>query len=277
MKKEIRNLIGLCLTVCSFLCIQSVQAARVDTLSVKSRTMNKDIQVVYILPEKALADTPCPVLYLLHGYSDNARTWIRKIPSLRQQADEKGIIIVCPDGKTSWYFDSPMNPSVRYETFIASELVAYTDRHFATIAHRKARAITGQSMGGHGAMHLAIRHKDTFGAVGCMSGGVDIRPFPQNWDIKESLGEYEQHPEVWDANTVINLIDRLANGDLAITIDCGKDDFFYKVNQNLHKKLWNNGIAHDFVTRPGGHDWVYWAVSIEHQLLFFDRFFNKGK
>ena len=81
-------------------------------------------------------------------------------------ADEKGIIFVCPDGKDSWYWDSPKNPAYRYETFVSSELVNYIDRNYKTIADRKGRAITGLSMGGHGAMWLGIRHKDVFGAAG---------------------------------------------------------------------------------------------------------------
>ena len=71
----------------------SVQAARVDTVFVKSPSMNKDIKVVYILPDKTMAEHPqaCPVIYLLHGYSGNARSWIGLKPELPQIADEKGI------------------------------------------------------------------------------------------------------------------------------------------------------------------------------------------
>ena len=153
------------------------------------------------LGKKAVA---CPTIYLLHGYGGNAKTWIDIKPNLPQIADEKGIIFVCPDGKNSWYWDSPINPSFRYETFISSELVKYIDEHYKTIADRKGRAITGLSMGGHGAMWNAIRHKDTFGAGGSTSGGMDIRPFPKNWDMSKQLGEYESNKEVWDNHTVIN-------------------------------------------------------------------------
>ena len=141
-------------------------AAKVDTLLIKSPSMNKDVQVVVVTPDAALGKkaVACPTIYLLHGYGGNAKTWIDIKPNLPQIADEKGIIFVCPDGKNSWYWDSPINPSFRYETFISSELVKYIDEHYKTIADRKGRAITGLSMGGHGAMWNAIRHKDTFGA-----------------------------------------------------------------------------------------------------------------
>ena len=173
--------------------VVATRAARVDTIMVKSPSMNKDVKVVVVTPDVALGKKAlaCPVLYLLHGYGGNAKTWIGIKPNLPQIADEKGMIFVCPDGKNSWYWDSPLNPSYRYETFISSELVKYIDEHYKTIADRKGRAITGLSMGGHGAMWNAIRHKDIFGGAGTTSGGMDIRPFPKNWEMSKQLGDYD--------------------------------------------------------------------------------------
>ena len=225
-------------------CLSAVmlQAARVDTVLVRSAAMNKDVKVVYVLPDKAIGKQACPVVYLLHGYGGNARSWVQLKPELPQMADEKGIIFVCPDGKNSWYWDSPENPAYRYETFVTSELVKYTDGNYATIPDRKARAISGLSMGGHGALWSAIRHKDVFGAAGSMSGGVDIRPFPQNWEMNKQLGEA---------------------------------DFFLEVNKDLHNRLLARKIDHDFITRPGGHTGTYWNNSIDYHVLFFDKFFKK--
>ena len=254
-------------------------AAKVDTLLIKSPSMNKDVQVVVVTPDAALGKKAvvCPAIYLLHGYGGNAKTWIGIKPNLPQIADEKGIIFVCPDGKNSWYWDSPLNPSYRYETFISSELVKYIDEHYKTIADRKGRAITGLSMGGHGAMWNAIRHKDTFGASGSTSGGMDIRPFPKNWDMSKQLGECESNKEVWDNHTVINQLDRLKDGSLAIIIDCGADDFFLQVNKAAHEALLKRGIGHDFIIRPGAHNPRYWNNAIDYQVLFFKKFFNKSK
>ena len=87
-------------------------AAKVDTLLIKSPSMNKDVKVVVVTPDVALGKKAlaCPVLYLLHGYGGNAKTWIGIKPNLPQIADEKGMIFVCPDGKNSWYWDSPLKP-----------------------------------------------------------------------------------------------------------------------------------------------------------------------
>lgn len=255
-----------------------LQAARVDTINVQSPSMKKGVQVVYIIPDKAVEQDPqaCPVIYLLHGYGGNAKSWLQLKPELTEIADEKEIIFACPDGKNSWYWDSPKNPDYCYETFVSSELVNYTDSHYATVRDRKGRAITGLSMGGHGALWNAFRHKDVFGAAGSTSGGVDIRPFPDNWQMKEQLGEFASNKAVWEAHTVINQIDKIENGDLAIIIDCGEKDFFLDVNKEFHKQLLASGIDHDFITRPGMHNGNYWNNSIDYQILFFNKYF-KGR
>ncbi len=242
---------------------------------VHSASMQKQVEVLYIVPDKAIdGSSACPVLYLLHGYSDNAYKWLQVNPGLPRIAEEKGIIFVCPDGENSWYWDSPLNPAYRYETFVSTELVDYTDRHYSTIAHRKGRAITGLSMGGHGALWLSIRHQDVFGAAGSTSGGVDIRPFADNWEMKKQLGERSEHPERWDAHTVMTQLDKLTSGSLALTIDCGSEDFFLDVNRDLHRQLLGCNIPHDFSVRPGGHNNSYWRNALDHQLLFFEKFFR---
>lgn len=264
--------------IIGLLCLSAgMQAAKVDTLAVHSDAMKKDVQVITICPEKAMEGEKCPVLYLLHGYGGNAGTWIGIKPELPQIADREGIILVCPDGKNSWYWDSPLNKEYRYETFVSKELVDYIDRHYATKAERDSRAVTGLSMGGHGGLWLSVRHKDVFGGGGSTSGGLDIRPFPDSWNMKAQLGEEAAHQQVWDEHTVINQLDKITDGDLAIIIDCGYDDFFLEVNKAVHERLLERKISHDFIIRPGGHTSQYWNNSIDYQILFFSKFFNKPK
>lgn len=130
-------------------------------------------------------------------------------------------------------------------------------------------------MGGHGALYLAFKHQDIFGAAGSMSGGVDIRPFPLNWDMSKRLGSYAGNQERWEKNTVINMVHLLTPNSLAICIDCGTEDFFFQVNKNLHDKLLERNIPHDFIVRPGVHDWDYWFNAVQYQLLFMHNFFVK--
>ncbi len=268
------------LLICFWICIP-VNSSVVDTVKIKSGKMNRDISCVVISPDKKKCDLYFPVLYLLHGYSsqgyhDSHKVWIDKIKTnLPVLADQYGIMIVCPNGENSWYWDSPVHSRSQFETFIAKELVEYIDKNYATIPDRRGRAITGASMGGHGALWLAIRHQDVFGAAGSMSGGVDITPFPDKWEIEKLLGE-KSSGTVWKQYTVINQVDKLQNGNLCLIIDCGYNDFFFQVNDNLHRELLKRKIAHDYIVRPGGHTSQYWNNAIDYQFLFFKKFFNEG-
>lgn len=248
-------------------------AAQVDTLSVRSESMRKGIKTIVIVPDVA-KERACPTVYLLHGFGGNYKTWLQIKPELPRIADRMGFVFVCPDGAGSWYWDSPRNPDVRYETFISTELVRFVDARYNTIKERSGRAITGLSMGGHGAMWNAIRHSEMFGAAGSTSGGLDIRPFPKSWEMYKQLGARDEHPDVWDTHTVINLVPGLENGRLALIVDCGYGDFFFDVNQKFHEALLERGIDHDFLVRPGEHNNTYWRNSIDYQLLFFQKYFE---
>lgn len=265
------------LFVFTLLCCWQIQAQSVDTIGVRSESMNKDIQTVVVIPDAYYynLNEKFPVIYLLHGYGGDAKTWIGIKPNLLQVANERNVIFVCSDGENSWYWDSPVNPECRFETFVSKELVAYVDTNYRTIASPSGRAITGLSMGGHGGLWLSIRHSDVFGAGGSMSGGLDIRPFPDNWDMKKQLGEYAQNQERWDRHTVINALEKLHNNEIAIIIDCGFKDFFYEVNKNVHEKLLQRGINHEFIIRPGEHNSKYWNNAIDAQVMFFRKFFDK--
>lgn len=253
-------------------------AATVDTVETYSNSMQKTIKAVIITPDGYSESKGLPVLYLLHGHGGNYADWITKDKELDEYADRYNMIIVCPDGGVnSWYFDSPVNKDFRYETYVSKELVTWVDKNYKTIKDRSGRAITGLSMGGHGALYLAFRHQDVFGAAGSMSGGVDIRPFPRNWELSQRLGTYAENPENWNENTVINMLHLLTPGSLALIIDCGTGDFFYEVNVKLHEKLKYRNIPHDFISRSGSHTWDYWKNSIRYQLVFFTDFFDKRR
>ncbi|PZX58237.1 S-formylglutathione hydrolase FrmB [Algoriphagus ratkowskyi] len=252
--------------------------ASVDTVTTFSAAMQKEIKAVVITPKEYSQDKDYPVVYLLHGYSGNYKNWIEKVPQLESYADQYGLIIVTPDGNFgSWYWDSPEVADSKYETYVGKELVEFIDNEYSTIPSREGRAITGLSMGGHGALYLAFRHQDTYGSAGSLSGGVDIGPFPENWEMKKYLGIKAENPERWEEYSVMYQSNRLLPNKLALIISCGTADFFYNVNVKLHEKLAYNNIPHTFMTGPGGHTWEYWADAVQYQLLFFHNYFEAGK
>jgi len=249
-------------------------AAQIDTVAVFSAKMQREIPALVVVPDAGVGRR-MPVLYLLHGFGGSYTTW-QNITDLRPLADACGMIVVCPDGANSWYWDSPLDPASQFETFVAQELPDWIDARYLTIPSREGRAVTGLSMGGHGALWVALRHKDRFGAAGSTSGGVDIRPFPDSWEMKKQLGELKDNPERWNAHTVIRQAASLRDGELALIFDCGYQDFFYQVNLNLHEQLMRQGVGHDFLVRPGAHNAAYWSASLPCQMLFFQRWFARN-
>lgn len=251
-------------------------AAQVDTVSVYSASMKKTIKNVVIKPDRfRTGETEYPLLFLLHGAGDNYSGWVKRVPEIVAYADQYNVLIVCPDGGlTSWYIDSPIDETMQFETYINGELYSYVMNNYPVSKAAKQHAITGNSMGGHGAVYSALRYPQHWGAVGCLSGGVDFRPFPDSWDIKKRLGTYAENPQVWDEHVVINQIDKIKPGTLSISIDCGVDDFFIHVNRNLHQALMDRKIPHDYIERPGEHNWRYWSNALKHQISYFDTCFR---
>lgn len=251
-------------------------SAKVDTVAVFSQSMQKDIKSVVILPDAYEAGKDFPVIYLLHGYGGDYADWVNKAPKVKDLADKYSFIIVCPDGgRGSWYWDSPIDEGFKYETFVAKELVDWVDRNYKSLASREGRAITGLSMGGHGALYVAFKNQDVFGAAGSTAGGVDIRPFPKNWDMEHRLGSYAENSERWSEHTVINMLHLLTPNSLQLIIDCGTSDFFNLVNLKLHEEMLSRNIEHTFISQPGAHNWDYWQKSISYQMLFMNSFFEK--
>ncbi len=256
----------------------AIKAGVVDTIITYSHAMHKDVKSVIILPNSyADSSKNYPVIYLLHGYAGNYSNWITIAPQLQSLVDEYQMIIVCADGGSrSWYIDSPMDTTFKYETYIVKELIPDIDARYRTIENRNHRAISGLSMGGHGGLFLGIKHKKLFGAAGSMSGGLDLLQHTATWKDKQKLlGDTTVYKQNWTSHSVIYMMDYLKNGELKMIIDCGVDDYFIGINRAINQKLLNLKIAHDYIERPGSHNHQYWTNSINYQLLYFHLFFEE--
>ena len=251
-----------------------------DTITIASEYISPAMKVVVITPagydDPVNATRRYPVVYLLHGAGDDYRCWpTRTQPALDSLATRWNMIFVCPDGRNSWYFDSRTNPAMQMESFFTKTLVPHIDANYRTRPEASQRAITGLSMGGHGALRLAMLHPDIWANAGATSGGVDFTPWPNGWNIDKALGKYNENKELWHNSTVISLVPTLKPGQLNIIFDCGVDDFFFNVNNNLHDALLQAKIPHDYITRPGGHTHQYWRNAILYQLQYFNDRFGK--
>lgn len=253
----------------------TLQAAKVDTLTIQTRLLPRPMKVVTVVPDAAAKNkaNKFPTVYMLNGYSGSHRDWISKAP-LRELSDKYGMILVAPNGMDSWYLDSSVNPKMKMETFFTTELVPYIDRNLPTIKDPSKRAITGLSMGGHGALWLALRHPDIWKNCGSMSGGVCLSGIGGKYKIPEALGKNASAKTLAD-HSVSELVKTIKPGQNNIIFDCGASDFFAKINDDLHESMLALKIPHDYTSRPGTHSWAYWTNSILYHLLYFNTQFKK--
>ena len=260
-------------------CVNPALAFETTQVSIPSASMNTSYPATVVLPDTySLSNKSYPVVYLLHGYGSNYQSWAKN-SEVEAFADQRQLTIVMPDGNVgSWYIDSPVKPNSRFETYIYQDVISHIDKHYRSIKQKNARAISGFSMGGFGALNIALNHSTLFGAAGSISGGVDPRPFQQHWQLSEVFGSPSKTKSYWDSRAIINNSHRFLSSALDVTLDCGVDDFFIATNRALRQKLLELNIAHDYSERPGGHNWNYWRRAIKYQMLFFaDGFDHKLK
>ncbi len=245
--------------------------AKTDTLHIESRVLQKTNPAVVVVPDIPVPAAGFALTFILHGYSGSAFDWPGNT-DLQSLADRFAMVLVCPDGGyDSWYLDSPKVPDSQYESHIIKELYPEIRRRYAVDGKRESHFITGLSMGGHGALFLAIRHPEIFGAAASMSGGVDLTYSTKDWEIAQKIGRFEEQPENWQKYSVTNMTEALRNADLPLLIDCGTEDFFLEINRKFHEKLLNAGIAHFYIEAPGGHTWEYWVRALPLHLQFFQQ------
>lgn len=265
------------LFILCFILLPFAKAGSVDTVTIRSTSMRKDIKCVVIKPDTYKnKDSQFPTVYLLHGYSGGFDNWIKRVPELQKHADTYQVLIVCPDGEYGgWYLDSPVDSSMRYETYIAKEVPAYVEANYRTIKDRKARAITGLSMGGHGGLFLGFRHANFFGACGSMSGALAIEYITNKYRVEKLLGD-TTNKALWRQHSIMGQMEQYPKDSVSIIMDCGTEDFIIEMSRMAHQKMLQLKIPHDYIERPGKHDWNYWATAIEYQLLYFRNYFDRN-
>ncbi len=237
------------------------------TLNHFSTSLNKMTGMNIILPEQISGRVP--VYYLLHGLSDDYTAWHRR-SAIERHVQNLPLIVVMPDGGRYFYCDGVDGP--RYESYVTKDLIGFIDRTFPTCAERGGRVIGGLSMGGYGAIKLALKFPDLFVAANGHSGAYDIaaKDTPPH-DIPELLHIFGAHP-AGGKDDVYALADRLAPATApALRIDCGVDDFLIDSNRRVHAHLAARGIAHEYAEFPGAHNWEYWDTHVPQALAFHAR------
>ncbi len=208
------------------------------------------------LPDRFLIEqesVALPVLYLLHGLSDDHTAWSRRT-NVERYAESAGIAVVMPEVQRSFYTD--MVYGLRYFTYIAEELPALCRRLFPLSERREDTFIAGNSMGGYGALKAALRFPERFGVAASFSGAVDVE---KRFDVYQ--GEFQAinngHLKPEDDLFVLSeQIDPAASPRLFMT--CGLSDFLLTDNQRLRDRMVSRGLPLSYDEQEGGHDWEYW-------------------
>lgn len=213
------------------------------------------------------------VVFLLHGYSGNHNDWIHKT-SLVKYLKYYPFIIVTPEADNSWYTNSPVVKNRNYEDYIIKELIPYVEKRYRVLSTKHGRAIAGLSMGGYGAVKLALKYPDLFYFVGSFSGAFDWMGLIEkgsaqlSQSLKEAFGA--SRSEHWDINNVYAIIDSVKSLNLPyFYISCGKDDQIsglLESNRKLVEKFQRKGIAYEYHELPGGHSWSFWDGEIKNFL-----------
>ena len=227
-------------------------------------SIEKQTGMYVILPD---GEGPFPVLYLLHGLSDDYTIWHRRT-SIERYVEAQGLIVVMPDGHRSFYCNDPRPGGLAYEDHIVTDVVGFVERTFPAIPDRGARAIAGLSMGGYGAIMLALRHPDVFSVACSHSGAMRFahEPIEQRPEV-QALADALDPPEKYDC---FRLAEQLKErGPLpAIRFDCGTEDDLLEWNREFHAHLDAVGIDHRYREYRGAHTWDYWDRHILHTLAF---------
>lgn len=225
-----------------------------------------------------------PVLYLLHGLSDNHTAWRDKgnmaeiATRTFAQGKAQEMVIVMPDAGTTYdgYFNTE---GWLYEDYFFQELVPHVEERFRIIADRQHRAIAGLSMGGGGTTGYAIRHSDMFSSAYAMSalmGMVENSWISHNPDDRREVFLRS----VIDSNNidiVKNADDALRNGIASVRwfIDVGDDDFLFDNNMDFIKEMRRKRIPYQLRVREGNHTWHYWQEALEMALPFVSEGFTE--
>jgi putative tributyrin esterase len=245
-----------------------------------SASLQRDMKYRIVLPAGYDGSAQrYPVLYLLHGLTGSYVDWESRT-HLDTDAAALPLIIVMPDADDSWYTNSAANPQDRFEDYIAKDLVAEVDKTYRTIQTRHARAIGGLSMGGYGAMKLALKYPQLFIFAASFSGALDAAnpqfkiPFGDKFN-QQLLAIYGPPDNPARAQNNVYELARKANPAALpyLWIVCGTEDGLLAPNHEFVNLLDERKIAHYYAESAGGHSWQYWDEQLPLMLTtLFDRY-----
>ena len=250
-----------------------------------SETLALGTSMTVLLPQRASTQiglaghgstAPPPVLYLLHGLTDDDTAWTR-YTSIERYAAARGLAVVMPQVHRSFYADEASGS--RFYTYLSEELPAVVSSFFRVSTRREDTFVAGLSMGGYGALKWALREPGRFAAAASLSGVLDLAGMQQHDDrphIVELLGRVFGRPV---AGTDDDLLHLIAAGGRAereeqaqrparprLMVRCGTEDALLPGNERFVAACREHDVDLDAQFGPGAHEWGYWDTQIQSVL-----------
>lgn len=292
---------------------------RTDTLWAQALGARKAL-VVYLPPSYGKQKTRrYPVAYYLHGAGGNERNWVEKaalalVMDSLVAAGMPEMIIAMPDADDSYYttyntlidlatckkmLPEGMNPDhdcvawPHYDDYIAFDIVRHMDAAYRTRADRAHRALGGLSMGGYGAVALALQYPALFSAAASHSGVlwplerapdafVKVLPHPDS--VRVAINGIRRGPRgerarlifgadsaAWFARDPVHMLDRLRAAGTpvpALFADCGTEDALIEESRAFRDALATRGVPLAYHEWPGDHSWPYWRDHVAQSLAW---------
>ena len=266
-----------------------------EGLIVPSKILGKDVRYTIYLPfDYETSSRYYPVVYLLHGFTDNDIAWVQfgeanmTADELIAKQDIPSMILVMPDAGLTWYVNN-YDGKVRYEDFFFKEFIPYIEHHYRILTEKRYRAVAGLSMGGYGALVYAMKHPDMFSSCVAFSPGIYtddqiIQMDDKEWnrlfgvvfgpDLKGKDRVKKQFTEN-DPFYIVKNSDPDKIKSVRYYIDIGDDDFLYKGSSYFHVLLRDLNIPHEYRVRDGNHNWTYWRTGLPEGLKFIGAEFHQ--
>jgi len=273
------------------------QSKVMESLSMKSALLNTEVKYSIYLPDGyEYSERQYPVVYLLNGYTGDETNWIqsggiqRIVDHEIEQGNIQEMVIVMPDGDDRLYMNRT-DGTYPYEDMFMKELLPYIENQYSVRKGKRYTAISGLSMGGAGALKLALKYDENFGACAAFSSAVfteesiiaSDQKFMDGYISKampdmvgtKGKSRLEKSYQEYDVLHLAKTKDPELLKTVKIYFDCGDDDFLSLGNAQLHKELLGRQIPHEYRVRDGAHTWPYWRESIPIGLKFISDSFWK--
>jgi len=286
------------LFICTLLLVTHANAQLgkvIEERTVKSAVLNRAVKyTVYLPADYEKSERSYPVVYLLHGYTDDNTGWLQfgEVNRYADQAIAAGtippMIIVMPNGDSSWYINS-YDGKEKYEDFFVKEFMPSIEKAYRIKTDRKYRGIAGLSMGGFGTLIYALKYPELFVAAAPLSAGIfddDAMVAMPDKSFEVTFGQLygrglkgkDRLNKPWYDNSILKMVETKSADDLKKVrywIDCGDDDFLTKGNCLLHILLTEKRVPHEYRVRDGAHNWTYWRTGITDALQFIGDSFRQ--